>query len=134
MSIVCAITQAGPGGVEPRYVATLIAEGRFDLTDEKRCQAQMDPFLRSRLPGGVKVSREHRLGPGDIPDFLVDGRIVVECKKIAAPKRAIYRQLKRYAAYPEVAAIVLATGVAIGLPAQIEGKPALLVNLGRAWL
>ncbi len=113
-------------------VSRCISVGRFDLTDEKICQAQMADWFDERLL--CSFSREHRLGPADIPDFLVDGRIVVECKKIGANKQATYRQLRRYAAYPQVEALILATGTAMGLPPQIEGKPAFLVNLGRAWL
>jgi hypothetical protein len=49
-------------------------------------------------------------------------------------KRAIYRQLERYAAQPQIAALILVTGTAMGLPAAIGGKPVFIVSTGRASL
>ncbi len=127
-----AITNAVRASPKATVVCGFIQAGQFDLTDEKACQAQMYDWLSARL--ALDIAREHRLGPADIPDFLIDGRIVVECKKIGANKRATFRQLQRYAKYPQVEALILATGTVMGLPPTIEGKPAYLVNLGRAWL
>jgi hypothetical protein len=121
-----------PAETAAANIVRCIQVGRFDLTDEKACQGQMEDWFRDRLL--CEVSREHRLGPGDIPDFLLEGRIVVECKKHGADKRATWRQLKRYAAYPQVEALVLATGTAMAMPPELEGKPVFVVNLGRAWL
>lgn len=131
------MSEAGGDHINPVEVAAAnvvrcIQAGRFDLTDEKACQLQMQIWFGRHLV--CDVSREHRLGPGDIPDFLIEGRIVVECKKGRASKRETLRQLKRYAAYPEVQALILATATAMGMPAELEGKPVFVVSLGRAWL
>ena len=103
---------------------------RLDLSDEKRAQRMLAESFEA---AGLPFQRELRLAPGDIVDFLVDG-IAVELKLRGTPKVAIYRQLRRYATYARVEAIVLASNLAMGLPAEIEGKPAYLVSLGRAWL
>lgn len=120
--------------ITPPGLAALISRGRYDLTAEKACQADIETTLAASLPLGVALRREARLGPHDIPDFLVDGRIVVEVKLRGSQPAAVLRQLRRYAAYREVEAIILASNRAMALPATIEGKPAWFVSLGRAWL
>lgn len=88
--------------------------------------------------GGFSFEREVRLGPGDIVDFLVPagegGGIALEVKLKGHQKRAIFRQLERYAAHQPVAGIVLASNIAMGLPEAIGGKPCWFVSLGRGWL
>jgi hypothetical protein len=56
------------------------------------------------------------LGPRDRPDFLIDGRIVVECKGPRHREGAVLRQLDRYAAHERVEWIVLATARAMRMP------------------
>lgn len=114
-------------------VLAVLAANRFDLATEKLTQAGIEDALAFAFEDGM-VSREHRLGPGDIPDFLIGGGLVVEVKGPRHQATAVVRQLARYAAYPEVTAIVLATARAMTMPAQIGGKPCRVVNLGRAWL
>jgi hypothetical protein len=63
------------------------------------------------------------------------GCIALEVKvKRAWSKPGVLRQLRRYAAHERVAGLVLASNLAMHLPPEIEGKPALAVSLGRAWL
>lgn len=115
-------------------VIAALGAARFTVIREKDTQAEIDGHLRARLGDG-QVSREHRLGSGDIPDFLIAGQIVVEVKlKAHNSKRAIYAQLERYARYPEVKTLILATNLAMGLPPLILGRPAFIVSLGAAWL
>jgi hypothetical protein len=116
-------------------IAALIGQGRYDLTDEKRCQADIATLLAFAFGPEIAVRREHRLGPYDVPDFLIDGRVVVEVKMASARNGgAVLRQLARYAAYPLVEALILVSNRAIALPGWIEGKPTHFVSLGRAWL
>lgn len=115
-------------------IAQLIGEGRYDLSTEKACQAGIETLLAASLPLGVSLSREHRLGPYDIPDFFIGGAIVVEVKMRRAGAGAILRQLARYADYRDVEAIVLASNKALAAPRQIGRKPLHFVSLGRAWL
>lgn len=110
-----------------------LAARRFDLTTEKLTQAGVETAL-IELFGHTGVSREHRLGPGDIPDFLVQDRLVVEVKGRKHRAGPTLRQLERYAVYPQVTGLILATSRAMQMPATVKGKPLLVLNLGRAWL
>jgi hypothetical protein len=112
-------------------IVGVLAAGRFDLSAERHTQAGIAAVLELVFPG--QVVREARLSAYDRPDFLVEG-VAIEVKVRGARRRSIHHQLERYAAHDQVAAVVLFTGVAIGLPPQILGKPAYVVSAGRAWL
>lgn len=114
-------------------VCRVLALGRFDLNNETATQAAIDAFLRERLPD-VKIEREFSLSPKDRPDFLIDGRIVVEVKIRGARKREVWDQLLRYAKHDRVTDLVLVTNLSMGLPATANGKDTRYVSLGRAWL
>jgi hypothetical protein len=114
-------------------VTAYIGRLRLDLSNEKRTQRELhDELLKIWQP--QVVQREARLGPGDIPDFLIEGRLVIELKGARHRGPQVWRQLGRYAAYPKVEGIILATARAMTLPATVGGKPLTIVNLGRAWL
>ena len=109
---------------------SLLRAARLDLSDEKRSQADFEQVL---ILAGIPFQREVRLSASDIVDFMVEG-IAVELKLRGARKKDVFRQLRRYALHPSVSAIVLASNLSMGLPAEIEGKPAYFVKLGEAWL
>lgn len=115
-------------------LGVLVRTARLPLNDEKACQAELEAWLRRAAPPETVISREHRLGPREIVDFLIDDRIALEVKMNAARPRAVVRQLERYAGHAQVEALLLASNRAIALPATIGGKPALQVSLGEAWL
>ena len=116
------------------FVRAALNGARVDLSSEKAAQAGLAELLRDRLQG-VSVEREVRLGDGgDIVDLFVAGAYVVEVKLRGAPKMAVYRQLRRYAGHPCVQGLILASNMAMGLPEEIEGKPASFVSLGMGWL
>lgn len=110
----------------------LVQRSRLDLSSEKHLQEGVSELLRSAQ---FTFEREKRLSAKDVPDFIVAGGIVIECKmRNKASKMEIYRQLVRYAAYPEVTAIILASNVTMGLPSAIEGKPLYAASLSRGWI
>lgn len=111
-------------------IMSLLSTARLDLSDEKRTQVDFAAVLTDQ---GITFSREHRLSAADIPDFLIDG-IAVELKLKGARKKAIFKQITRYAEHDAVKAIILATNVTMGLPENINGKPVYIAPLGRAWL
>jgi hypothetical protein len=74
-----------------------------------------------------------RLTPVDIVDFMV-GDVAIEIKLKGARKKQVYQQLCRYAKSPRVKHLVLASNLAMGLPPEIDGKPAYFSSLGLAWL
>lgn len=111
-------------------IVDLIRSARLDLSTEKRAQADLEKVLTE---AGVTFEREVRLSDSDIADFLI-GDIAVELKLRKSGKKAIYRQLCRYALHQRVGVLVLASNLSMGLPAQIEGKDTYFVRLGEGWL
>ena len=125
----------------PVLIVKRIALARVDLSSEKAMQYGIAVALES---AGIPFEREHRLSNEDIPDFLIPCPreltqwIAVECKlkgRGGGPRKIdTYRQIERYARHPEVAAIILASNLSMGLPAEIGGKPVYAVSLSKRWL
>ena len=112
-------------------IVRLIEAHRFDLSDEKRMQGQLAEVLSAhRMP----FEREKRLSVRDIPDFLVDGGIAIECKMRSARKMDVYKQLCRYAEHADVRCLVLVSNLSMGLPPDINGKPIYSAKLSRGWM
>lgn len=115
-------------------LANQLKQQRFSVNQEKKTQAEIAEFLSSM---NYSVEREKPLSAKDTPDFLLHcpsgGCIAVEVKT-RYQRKAIYRQLERYAAHDKVRGIILITGTSMGLPAEIKGKPTILVSLGEGWL
>lgn len=110
-------------------ICALLRGRRLRISNEYALQASIADWLTEN---GVEFSREARLSVADRPDFLC-GDVVIEAKARYG-KRAIYRQLERYANHAQVGAIVLVTGTAMGMPPTIAGKPVYIVQLGLAFL
>ncbi len=115
--------------MEPREILHFLAVRRWPLTDEKRLQSDMATELAA---AGIAAEREVRLGEGDIIDFIIGG-IGMEVK-IKGSKREMYRQCERYCRHERVSSLILATNVATGMPASINGKPVFVALLSRGWL
>lgn len=121
----------------PSYLEPLLAllqEYPLPLDSEKATQRSLEDALTAE---GIPFIREHSLSKRDIVDFMVgegEGRIALEVKKKGSRIKSTYRQLERYAEHDDVSVIVLLTGTAMGLPAEINGKPAFVQSLGQAWL
>ena len=113
----------------PPDLVKFIEHLRLPLNNEKELQAAFAHELR-RVDAGY--AREVSLGDGDIIDFLI-GDVGLEMK-IKGQRMAIYRQCERYCGHDRLQALVLATNVAMGMPAAINGKPIFIASLGRAWL
>ena len=111
-------------------IAALLRRNRFRLGHETLLQADVEALFRREA---IPYEREFVLGPADRVDFLVDGRIALELK-IRAPKRAIFRQIERYAAHDVVGSVVIAAVSPLGVPPLANGKPVYVVPLGRSGL
>ncbi len=110
----------------------LIRRSRLDLSSEKRLQEDLAGVLER---GNLAFARETRLSAEDIPDFFLPGGIVIECKmRGKARKIDVYRQLERYAQHDQVAAIILATNLSIGLPPSLCEKPLYFASLSAGWI
>jgi len=113
-------------------IVRFLQKCRLDLSTEKHLQMGIEQALQAT---GLPFEREKRLSDRDIPDFFVKGGIAIECKmRNKARKIDIFKQISRYAAYPEVTAIVLASNASMGLPAEINGKPVYAASLSRGWM
>ncbi len=124
-------TTQGHRSIVAETIVQLVRRSRFDLSSEKKLQADLEEALKRE---GIAYEREKRLSGRDIPDFFIDG-VVVECKMHKkAQKMAIFKQLSRYAEHVDVKAIVLASNVPMGLPKEINGKPLYAASLSTGWL
>lgn len=110
-------------------VVRVIEAARLDLSSEKAAQAGIASALEK---AGLSFVREHVLAQGDVIDLFGEG-VGIEVK-ISGSARAIFRQIERYALHDAVKAIVLATNRAMRLPAEVAGKPAVVVSMGKGWL
>jgi hypothetical protein len=115
--------------VTPQQLIEILGAHRFPLNSEKQCQAAMEDVLTEK---GITFEREVQLGPKDVPDFKI-GTTVIEVK-IGGSKSAIFRQCRRYCEYDGVQDLILASNVAIGLPATVNDRGLWLLPLGRGWL
>lgn len=107
----------------------VLKRARLPLESEKATQAALAEAFDQY---GIPYVREVTLSEGDIVDFLVEG-IAIEIK-LKGSRMAIYRQICRYAASPKVHRVLLLTARCMGLPEEIEGKPANVFSLSEAWL
>jgi hypothetical protein len=110
-------------------VGKIISAGRFSLENEKKLQIELEQKLTEN---GISFLREHHLDKKNIPDFFISG-LAIEIK-IKGNAVKIYKQLERYASFPEVKEVLLITNRSMGLPTEINGKPSYMIRLGRAWL
>ena len=110
-------------------LTALLRRTRMRVGSEAALQQSIEDALTA---AAEPFTREVRLGPADRIDFLAGG-VGIEAKARYG-KRAIYRQLERYAAQDAIEALILVTGTALGLPAEIGGKPVYIVSTGRAAL
>lgn len=113
-------------------IVRLLERHQFDLSTEKHLQSGVEEALST---AGFAFEREKRLSDRDIPDFLVVGGVVVECKmRNKARKIDVFKQIERYASHVDVSAIVLASNMVMGLPPEINGKPVYAASLSRGWI
>lgn len=96
----------------------------FSLTDEKVLQ---ELIFETLLAEDIAIEREVPLPPYGIVDFMVNG-VAFEIK-IQGQKKAIYRQCRDYTLHANVKALVLVTARAMGLPEEMNGKPAYTYSL-----
>lgn len=111
-------------------IATALWNSGLCIGDEKALQSDISDALTGL---GVLHEREHRLSKHGIVDFWFAGGLACEVK-IKGSKREIRRQLARYAAHPDVNALLLITARTVGLPECLNGKPLYTYSLSKAML
>ena len=98
--------------------------------DEYELQARVAAALAG---AGLAYEKEARLAPRCRADFLSQGGVLVEVKRGAVRRPLLLDQLRRYAALPEVASLVVVTERTVDLPRRVGGKPCAVVALNRLW-
>lgn len=112
-----------------RRIMTAISRARVNVTTEAAAHRAISAALTS---AGIEHVNEARLTASERIDIL-SGTVGVEIK-VGHDRRTIWRQLQRYAALPEIDALVLATGTAFPEVSEVGGKPLLIADLSRGWL
>jgi len=116
--------------MHPAEITALISRTPLVQSNEIAVQEKISELLTQH---GILHKREVMLGPGDRPDFMLEGGVAIEVK-LKASKRAIYRQCARYCEYDAVKALILVSATAMGFPEEINGKSTWVASLGGGWL
>jgi hypothetical protein len=133
MTVTTLVGAASPDPTELlKAVAASIARHRFVFSDEAALQKGL---AESLLADGFGVDREVRLGARNRVDLRVtrpglEAALGLEVK-IDGTQMSVVRQLDRYAASPDVDALVLVTNRVrhLQMPPTLRGKPVVVLNL-----
>ena len=96
---------------------------------EEELHAQAAQALEA---AGIGAAHEVRLAPRCRIDFMAGG-IGIEIKKKRPERAKLIAQLSRYAACPQVRALIVVAPRGVNLPRQIGGKPVTMLALERLW-
>lgn len=92
-----------------------------------------DAIKRIFQADGIPFQHEVKLSEGCRIDFVVDA-IGIEVKRGKPRSQAVMQQLMRYAAHPDIAALVLVVERNIwALPRTVLGKPVHFLSLNANW-
>lgn len=124
---------AAAGSAAAQLIADHLSSFTYDWMTERELQDHVAEILAPRFC----AQRERALSARDRPDFLVDigGLTIAVEVKIAGAHNAVLRQLGRYAAHDEIAAIVLASGkrtLLAGVPSHLHSTPIAVALLAGA--
>lgn len=112
-----------------KEIKTILGSYRFPLSNEKILQREIAEVLTKN---NIVFQKEASLQGSGIIDFLI-GDIGIEIK-IKGNALSIYKQLERYCEREEIKEIILVTNRTMGLPNKINGKPAHIISIGKAWI
>ena len=96
---------------------------------EEELHAQVAQALRA---AGIEAAHEVRLAPRCRIDFRA-GEIGIEIKKKRPERAKLIAQLARYAACPQVRALIVVAPRGVNLPRRIGAKPVTMIALERLW-
>jgi hypothetical protein len=113
-------------------IITILKGLRVNLvTEEWDLQRQI--FIELQLDDRFTFEREYKLGSRSRVDFMITGGVIIEVKKGKPNKAEVIKQLTRYAAYPEVTAIILVVETSLTIPRELLGKPCVSFGLNKLW-
>lgn len=116
----------------------LLRSRRLRLDTEAALQADIEAALNG---AGIPHIREAKVTGGRI-DFLCgqSSRLGPHVQsvgievKISGGRRAIHRQCAGYCQDPRIGHLIVVTGMALALPDVMNGRPVMIINMGRAFL
>lgn len=82
---------------------------------------------------GIACAHEASLAPRCRIDFLTGEGVGIEIKCGKPNRRTLLAQLCRYAACPQVRALIVVVERSANLPPRIGGKPCHFLSLNRLW-
>lgn len=106
-----------------RSLRVPVQQGEYDLHEQVRQVLEQQ---------GITCIHEAPLAPRCRIDYLC-GSVGIEIKKGKPVRAALIRQLSRYAACPQITALVAVIERTADLPREIGGKPLYSVCLNRLW-
>jgi CRISPR/Cas system-associated exonuclease Cas4 (RecB family) len=111
-------------------IANILKEIRIGVVDE---EFDLQKSIANMLDKhDIRYKKEYWLGPWNRVDFIVDG-VVIEVKKGKPNKRKVISQLERYAAFEEVAGVILVIEKNMDVPKRINLKPCVSIGLNKLW-
>lgn len=118
-------------------VVKLLRTARLPVNTEAELQVEIAALLDRN---GILYRREAQVSGGRI-DFLIgyagrftDNPSVGLEVKIKGGKRSIFKQCAAYCGDPRISHLIVLTGISLGLPPEMAGKPVTIVTIGAAWL
>jgi hypothetical protein len=116
-------------------LSLLLERQQYRLNDEKQCQEDIGDWLKEN---NIYYEAEFKLsagGSGIVDFYLPNSRLAIEVKAAKRwSKLAVLRQCERYCLDDNVDGLLLATAKFQGLPAELCGKPSIVLLLSRASL
>lgn len=134
MSKVCSVVGQNVHAVKHSMTGLLELLDRIsiDYQEESAAQRQIEEYLTG---SGAEFEREYRLDDGIIDFYFPRSKIGLEVKALKSwNKKEVYRQCERYLQSDDLSGLVLATGRAQGMPAEVLGKPVVVYQLSRGSL
>jgi len=103
---------------------------RFPFLTE---EAQIHEIIANALKEAkLDYTHEYKLGTHARIDFFVDG-VGIEIKKGRVSRAALLVQLRKYAVYDVLCAIIVVTQQGISLPKSICHKPIVSIHMYQSW-
>jgi len=93
-----------------------------------------DKIAQALLRASISFKKEYRLGPGSRVDFLTGSGVAIEVKKGKPNRAKLVEQIKKYARYDEVKAVIIVVETSLRIPIlDSGGKPCTVMGLQKLW-
>lgn len=94
----------------------------------------LQAIVAATLKGaGVPFQKEYKLGHGNRVDFFADG-VVIEIKKGKPNRTRVMEQIRRYAGFKCVEAVVVVVQSSLQVAIEeVSGKPCKIIGLQKLW-